>query len=153
VVDFVPAFALTSESIAASLRLFVTSMVAAIHESLPDMRAAGGGLIFVGLGDSGRYAVPFMSGPGPGMSAARNYLNSLHGELAPENIKVVMITLTAVIKNSAWQERLASGEVKFELPPGIIIPEVEPDTLADWMMDAAERGTAEILHPEQPPAN
>lgn len=153
VVDFVPAFGFTPEAMASTLRLFVTSMVAAIHASLPDMREAGAGKIFVGLGGSGRHAVPFMSGPGPGMAAARNYLISLQGELAAENIKVVMLTLTAVIKNSAWQEKLASGEIKFELPPGIVIPEVEPDTLADWLFEAAENGTKEILHPEQPPAS
>lgn len=153
VVDFVPAFALTSDAIAASLRLFVTSMIAAIHASLPDLRAAGTGTIIVGLGGSARFAVPFMSGPGPGMAAARNYLTSLHGELKAENIQVVMLTLTAVIKHSAWQEKLETGEIKFDLPPGIVIPEIEPETLADWLFAAAANGTPELIYPEQPPAN
>ena len=63
-----------------------------------------------------------------------------------------MLTLTAVIRHSAWQEKLATGEVSFELPPGITIPEIEPDTLADWLFEAVAAGTPELVYPEHPPA-
>lgn len=146
--EFSPAFALSVEEVRTSLTLFVTSMVAAVQATLPDLRAAGGGKIIVGLGGSASFAAPFMSGPGPGMAAARHYLTSLHGELASENIKVTMLILTAVIRNSAWQEKMDSGEIKIDLPPGITIPEIEPETLASWLYDAAGAGQAEFIYPE-----
>lgn len=150
--EFSPAFGLSIEEVKTSLTLFVTSMVAAVQATLPDLRAAGGGKIIVGLGGSASFAAPFMSGPGPGMAAARHYLTSLHGELAKENIKVTMLILTAVIKNSAWQEKMDSGEIKIDLPPGITIPEIDPEVLAEWLYGATEAGKAEFVYPEMPKA-
>lgn len=149
---FVPAFSLSGKDIETSLTLFVTSMVEAVGATLPDMRAAGRGTIIVGLGGSARHAAPFMSGPGPAMAAARHYLTSLHGELANENIKVTMLTLTAVIAHSAWHQKMESGEIKIDLPPGVSIPQVEPDLLAGWLWDANTKGKAEFIYPDQPPA-
>lgn len=151
---FVPASSLNVDAVKDKVELFLYGLVAAVGGVLPSMRAQQHGSILVGLGGSAAVGLPFMSGPGPALSAARNYLYSLHGELASEGIYVGMLTLSAVIQNSGWQEGIQSGRIPLNLPPDFQIPEVSPDVLASMLQQAAVEGTGpELTYPPgHPPA-
>lgn len=89
-----------------------------------------------------------MSGPGTAMTATRNYLYSLHGELAAEGIYVGMVTITAVVKHSAYHQALQSGTVKLELPEGVEIAKADPAELAKQLWyQSQHQGVAEIVYP------
>lgn len=144
---FVPASTLDVSAVRDKVELFLYGLVAATTAALPSLRARQGAIL-VGLGGSAAVGLPFMSGPGPALAAARNYLHSLHGELAAEGVYVGMLTLSAVIRNSGWQAGIQSGAIPLNLPPGFVIPEVEPDRLADLLFNAAEAGhPPELVYP------
>ncbi|MEE3627514.1 SDR family NAD(P)-dependent oxidoreductase [Nitrospirillum sp. BR 11752] len=148
---FVPAFSLAPDDVKAKTELFLYGLVAAVQAVLPGMRRAKAGTILVALGGSAAVGLPFMSGPGPALAAARNYLHSLHGELANEGIYVGMLTLSAVIRQSAWHAGLISGDIKIDLPPGFAIPEIEPSDLAQMLWQLAEaRQAPELVYPAAP---
>lgn len=146
---FVPASTLQVDAIKDKVELFLYGLVAAVNAVLPGMRVAGQGAILVGLGGSAAVGLPYMSGPGPALAGARNYLYSLHGELATEGIYVGMLRLSAVIKNSGWQTGIQSGAIPLNLPAGFEIPEVDAAVLADMLYHAAQhdRQTAELVYP------
>ncbi|MCQ4160795.1 SDR family NAD(P)-dependent oxidoreductase [Roseomonas sp. GC11] len=148
---FIPAFSLSVATVKEKMELFLYGLIAAVGAVLPGMRARGRGSILAGLGGSAAVGLPFMSGPGPALAAARNYLHALHGELAPEGIHVGMLTLSAVIRGSGWQEGMASGAIRIDLPPGFTIPEVDPEALATMLRQWAEtRAAAELIYPPPP---
>lgn len=147
---FAPAFSLGVDDVRSKMDLFLYGLISAVNGVLPAMRARGRGNILVGLGGSAAIGLPFMSGPGPALAAARNYLYSLHGELAREGIYVGMLTLSAVILNSGWHTGLQSGAIRMDLPPGFQIPEVDPAVLAELLWTAAStRETPELIYPER----
>lgn len=148
---FVPAFSLAPEQVKAKTELFLYGLVAAVQAVLPDMRERRAGSILVALGGSAAIGLPFMSGPGPALAAARNYLHSLHGEVAAEGVHVGMLTLAAVIRNSAWQSAMASGAIKVDLPPGFQIPEIDPAELAGMLWEMAQAcQVSELVYPPHP---
>lgn len=148
---FVPAATVSVEAVRDKVELFLYGLVAAVGAVLPGMRARQQGSILVGLGGSAAMGMPFMSGPGPALAGARNYLYSLHGELAPEGIYVGMLTLSAVIQHSGWHTGIQSGAIPLNLPPGFQIPEVSPDALAGMLHSAAQtRQVPELVYPPLP---
>lgn len=148
---FVPAFSLSIDDVQAKMALFLYGIIAAVNQVLPGMRQRKAGSILVALGGSAAIGLPFMSGPGPAMAAARNYLYSLHGELAGEGIHVGMLTLAAVIKNSSWEAGIQSGAIKMDLPPEFTIPSIDPAELAAMLWNLAqERNSAELIYPPMP---
>jgi short-subunit dehydrogenase len=80
------------------------------------------------------------------MAAMRNYLHSLHLELADSGVYVGTIAVTAMIARSAAHDALTSGAL--ELPDGMELPVVDPDELADvlWGLTTA-RDRVEVVHP------
>lgn len=150
---FVPASLLSVDDVKDKVELFLYGLVAAVGAVLPTMRALPQGAILVGLGGSAAVGLPFMSGPGPALAGARNYLYSLHGELASQGIYVGMLTLSAVIQHSGWHEGIQSGRIAMQLPPGFQIPEVSPDVLAAMLQHAMlERSGPELTYPPAPAA-
>jgi NADP-dependent 3-hydroxy acid dehydrogenase YdfG len=148
---FVPASTLDVDAVKDKVELFLYGLVAAVSSVLPSMRVQQQGSILVGLGGSAAVGLPFVSGPGPALAGARNYLYSLHGEMASEGIYVGMLTLSAVIQNSGWQEGIQSGRIPLHLPPGFQIPEVSPDVLAGLLQQAAQERTGpELTYPPTP---
>jgi len=148
---FVPASLLSVDDVKDKVELFLYGLVAAVGAVLPAMQAQQQGAILVGLGGSAAVGLPFMSGPGPALAGARNYLYSLHGELASQGIYVGMLTLSAVIQHSGWQEGIQSGRIPLNLPPGFQIPEVSPDVLAGLLQHAAQaRSGPELTYPPAP---
>jgi hypothetical protein len=51
--------------------------------------------------------IPDCSGPGPALAAQRNYLASLHAELADTGVCLGMLYIGATIENSAFHTSLA----------------------------------------------
>jgi hypothetical protein len=107
--------------------------------------------------------LPFMSGVGPVMAAARNYVYSLNGELADKGVYVGTLTITAVVTGSAGHQALMAGELISKLPEGITMPEgmelpegmqlpiVDPDVLAELYWELfTKRDRVEEIHPPMP---
>lgn len=148
--DFVPAAGIGLRDATASVNLLYLGLVSAIAAALPGMRRRGEGVILGTLGGSAALAMPFMSGPGPAMAAARNHLLALHGEVSRDGIFAGMLTLSAIIRGSAYHDRIASGELKMNLPEGFVIPMIDPDDLARRVWRFAQaKDRPEFIYPEQ----
>ena len=93
--------------------------------------------------------LPYMSGPGPAQAAQRNYLQSLHAEVAQRGVYVGMLYIGAAIVGSAFHTEMerakAAGEPVWEMAV------VDPAVLAEmlWRMQGA-MGEAEVGYPERP---
>jgi short-subunit dehydrogenase len=146
---FVPAADLTPRHAQAFMPLAVYSLLALVREFLPHMLEQGDGAILTAQGASAVHGLPNMSGPGPAQAAQRNYLQSLHTELAGKGVYVGMLYIGAIIENSAFhawlQDARAAGAASREWGPT-----VSPAQLADllWNMHRA-KGEPEARYPAQ----
>jgi short-subunit dehydrogenase len=122
--------------------LAVYSLLAVVQQFLPHMLEAGSGAILTAQGASAVHGVPHLSGPGPAQAAQRNYLQSLHAEVADKGVFVGMVYIGAIIERSAFHERTTGGRDWG--------PTVDPAYLADvlWSMHSAGR-PAETAYPER----
>lgn len=92
--------------------------------------------------------MPYMSGFGPAMAATRNYLDSLHGEVAGQGVYVGSLAVTAMIARSADHRAFTAGERSFNLPEGAEPPIVDPDELAAEYWDlVTTRDRVEVVYP------
>jgi short-subunit dehydrogenase len=129
--------------------LALYSLLALVQEFLPHMLEQGDGAILTAQGGSTVHGLPNMSGPGPAQAAQRNYLQSLHAEVAGKGVYVGMLYIGAVIENSAFhawlQDAKAAGAPTREWGPT-----VSPAHLADllWDMHSA-KGEPEAMYPAQ----
>lgn len=145
---FLPAMELDAETLQKNLNLFLLTPIEIIRAVLPMFREQGNGTILVTHGSTAAKGTPFMSEVGPAMSAMRNYLYSLHGELQGTGIYAGTLTIGALIVNEkSTDDQAFPGEAS--IADGF--PTVDPDTLADryWSMHT-QRGGAEETYPEQP---
>jgi short-subunit dehydrogenase len=143
---FVPAAGLTPQRAREFMPLAVYSLLALVQQFLPHMLEQGSGAILTAQGASSVRGVPNMSGPGPAQAAQRNYLQSLHAELADKGVYVGMLYIGAIIENSAFhtQTQEAAGAGRGWGPT------VDPAQLADllWNMHSA-KSPAEAIYPER----
>jgi short-subunit dehydrogenase len=147
---FVPATALTPERAQAYLPLVFYTMVALVQEFLPSMLARRNGAILTAQGASTTHGLPNMSGPGPAQAAQRNYLQSLHTEVAEHGVYVGMLYIGAIIEQSAfhtWLEHAkATGAETRDWGPA-----VAPALLADLLHTMHTSKTpAEATYPTAP---
>lgn len=144
---FVPAAKLTPQHIQDFMSLILYTLLALVQEFLPHMLEQGDGAILTAQGASSVRGLPNMSGPGPVQAAQRNYLQSLHAEVAEKGVYVGMLYIGVAIENSAFHTELerakAAGEPVWEMPT------VDPAQLADllWTMHSA-KGEPEVTYPE-----
>ncbi len=129
---FLPATQVTPEILQPLVDLYFFGLVNVINATLPEMRERKGGGILVALGGTAREGFPFLSGVGPAMAAARNYLQSLQKEVASDHVDIGVITITAIIQNSAFHQSLFTESGKKSMP----VPEVDPDHLATLLDEA-----------------
>ena len=131
---FVAAADLTPQRARAFMPLAVYSLLALVQEFLPHMLEQGSGAILTAQGASTVHGLPNMSGSGPAQAAQRNYLQSLHAEVASKGVYVGMLYIGAVIENSAFhgwlQDAKAAGGPTREWGPT-----VNPGHLADLLWD------------------
>ncbi|MFF7145578.1 SDR family NAD(P)-dependent oxidoreductase [Streptomyces nodosus] len=97
---FVPAAELDAERLSHWVNLLLLTPVEIAHIVLPEMTARGTGGFMVTGGFTAADPQPFISGIGPAMAAIRNFIYSLHGEIADSGVYVGVATLSALIKNS-----------------------------------------------------
>src|ERR687888_903708 len=144
---FVAAAALTPQRAQAFMPLAVCSLLALVQQFLPHMLEQGAGAILTAQGASTVQGPPNMSGPGPAQAAQRNYLQSLHAEVADKGVFVGMLYIGAIIENSAFHTQIE--EAKGTGAGTNWGPTVDPARLADllWNMHSA-RGEAEASYPE-----
>jgi short-subunit dehydrogenase len=144
---FFPAHNLTPQRAQSFMPLVFYSLVALVQEFLPHMLEQGDGAILTAQGASTVHGLPNMSGPGPAQAAQRNYLQSLHAEVADRGIYVGMLYVGAIIEDSAFhtwlQNAKATGAETRDWGPT-----VTPAHLADliWAMHGAKR-EPEAIYP------
>ncbi|MFD5840843.1 SDR family NAD(P)-dependent oxidoreductase [Streptomyces chartreusis] len=97
---FVPATDLHAERLSHWVNLFLLTPVAIAHTVLPEMTARGTGGFIVAGGFTAADPQPFISGIGPAMAGIRNFVHSLHGEIADSGVYAGVVTLSALIKHS-----------------------------------------------------
>jgi short-subunit dehydrogenase len=145
---FIPAAELTADALRPMLELLLLAPVELARAVLPEMIGRGDGAFLVGHGATAVAPQPHISGVGPVMAATRNWLHSLHDELAPRGVYVGTLAIGAMIARSAAHEALTSGAVTIDLPEGIELPIVDPDELADLLWDmTTARDRCEVVHP------
>jgi short-subunit dehydrogenase len=138
---FISATDLTAQQAAAFMPLALYSLLALVQQFLPHMLAQGDGAILTAQGGSTVQGVPHLSGPGPAQAAQRNYLQSLHAELADSGVYVGMLYVGAVIERSAFHAQLDGGGRDWG-------PTVDPALLADVLFDMHRtRSPAETRYP------
>jgi len=145
---FIPAANLTPQNARDFMPLSFYTLLALAQEFLPYMLAQGDGAILTAQGASSIRGLPYMSGPGPAQAAQRNYLQSLHAEVAEKGVYVGMLYIGAAIEHSAFHTEMekakAAGEPVWEMSS------VDPAHLADllWNMHSA-KGQPEASYPER----
>lgn len=144
--SFVAAADLTPQRAEAFMPLAVYSLVALVQEFLPYMLDQGDGAILTALGASAVHGPPRMSGPGPAQAAQRNYLQSLHAEVAGRGVYVGTLCIGAIIEHSAFH-RLAE-EAKAAGTGRDWGPTVSPAHLADLLWNLHHtKGEPEARYP------
>jgi len=92
--------------------LIFYSLLALVQQFLPAMIERGSGAILSAQGASTVHGLPYLSGPGPAQAAQRNYLQSLHTEVADNGVYIGMLYIGALIESSAFhaQTEVAKAE-------------------------------------------
>ncbi|MET9110698.1 SDR family NAD(P)-dependent oxidoreductase [Streptomyces zhihengii] len=86
-----PATQVTAELLGRLAGLYLHTPVETARAVLPAMIERGDGAFLLGQGASAVLPMPGMSGVGPVMAAARNWILSLHGELAAHGVYAVRL--------------------------------------------------------------
>jgi short-subunit dehydrogenase len=139
---FVAAADLTPQRAQDFMPLALYSLLAVVQQFLPHMIGQRSGAILTAQGASTVEGRPNMSGPGPAQAAQRNYLQSLHAEMADKGVYVGMLYIGAIIERSAFH---SSNNADRDWGPT-----VDPAHLADmlWNMHST-KGSAEAMYPER----
>jgi short-subunit dehydrogenase len=146
---FIPAANLTPQNAQGFMPLTFYTLLALVQEFLPHMIEQGDGAILTAQGASSVQGLPNMSGPGPAQAAQRNYLQSLHAEVAGKGVYVGMLYIGVAIENSVFHTEMekakAAGDPVWEMAT------VDPAYLANmlWTMHATKR-QPEAIYPERP---
>jgi short-subunit dehydrogenase len=150
---FTAAAELTTDRLRDLVNLYLLTPVELVRAVLPEMLERGDGGILIGHGPTAVEPVPYLSGVGPVMAAMRNYVYSLHGELAHKGVYAGTLLVGAAVERSAGHQAMVAGDLELDLPPDIEIPVVDPDDLADRCWDLyTKRDQVEEIYPPLPGA-
>ncbi|MFC8785166.1 SDR family NAD(P)-dependent oxidoreductase [Streptomyces nigra] len=128
---FVPATQLDAERLSHWVNLFLLTPVAIAHAVLPEMTERNSGGFIVTGGFTAADPQPYISGIGPAMAGIRNFVYSLHGEVADAGVYAGVVTLSALIKNSESYNAM-SPEQLAEITGGTTgMHVIDPDDLAE----------------------
>jgi NAD(P)-dependent dehydrogenase (short-subunit alcohol dehydrogenase family) len=140
---FTPAAELDAAALQRLIPLLLLTPVEVVRAVLPEWTDRGDGAFLLTHGYSAVQPMPHLSGIGPVMAAARNYLYSLAGELAGTGVYVGTLAIAGLIARSATAE--ANSEAFGA------VPVVDPDDLAQRYWDMyTGRDRIEQIHPEVP---
>lgn len=126
---FVAATELTPQHAREMMPLSLYAPLALAREFLPPMLERGDGAILTAQGASALQGLPHMSGPGPALAAQRNYLQSLHAEVAEHGVYVGALYIGAAIEHSAFHAQREAAKANGAAVPEM--PTVDPAELAD----------------------
>jgi NADP-dependent 3-hydroxy acid dehydrogenase YdfG len=127
---FTPATQLDSATLVPLTNLYLLTPVEIASAVIPEMVDRGSGGFIVTGGFTAAEPQPFISGLGPAMAAIRNYIYSLHGEVADAGVYAGVATLAALIKDSESYHSMTPEQLA-EITGGTTGPHViDPDELA-----------------------
>ncbi|MET8978071.1 SDR family NAD(P)-dependent oxidoreductase [Streptomyces sp. NPDC004539] len=126
--SFTPAADLDAATVESLSRLLLLTPVEVFHEVLPELVERGDGALLMTTGYSAVQPMPQLSGFGPVMAAARNYVYSLNGELAEKGVYAGTLTIAAMITGSEMADAA-------DLPVNTDFPVADPAELADLYWD------------------
>ncbi|PXX58708.1 short-subunit dehydrogenase [Nocardia tenerifensis] len=141
---FTPAAELDATILQPLIPLLLLGPIEVVRALLPQWTERGDGALLLTHGYSAVEPLPYLSGVGPVMAAARNYAYSLHGELAGLGIYVGTLAIAAyIVRSEIAESAVATAESA--------LPVVDPDDLAEhyWNMYIT-RDRIEQIHPENP---
>lgn len=142
---FTPAAELRPAAVTAGLPLLVLTPLAVVQAVLPEWTERGDGAFLMTTGATAVQPIPHMSGLGPLMAAARNWLYSLNGELAASGIYAGTLSIAAFITGSEAERAVSAGGD----PHAAAYPRVDPAELAAIYWDMyTKRDRVEQVHPE-----
>lgn len=142
--SLVPAAELSADMLRAWIDLYLLTPVEVVRAVLPEMTQRGDGAIVFGFGYSVVAPSAGLSGPVPVLAAARNYLHTLHDEVAEHGVYAGALAVRAVIDRSESHEAIRAGDVNL----AVDLPTVDPDELADLVWSLAhDRNRVELVHP------
>ncbi|MCA1218063.1 SDR family NAD(P)-dependent oxidoreductase [Streptomyces sp. 8L] len=141
-VPFTPAAELEPDTLAQGVPLLLLTPLAVVRAVLPEWKERGDGAFLMTTGATAVHPMPHISGVGPLMAAARNWLYSLNGELAESGIYAGTLSIAAFIGGSEAAEAAGASELTAAFPV------VDPADLAALYWDMyTERDRVEEVHP------
>ncbi|MEW5852771.1 MAG: SDR family NAD(P)-dependent oxidoreductase [Myxococcota bacterium] len=144
-VGFIPALDLDAAKLRHLAELLLFAPIEVAHAVVPGMVARGDGAFVLGGGLTAVHTMPGMSGVGPVMAAARNFVFTLNAEAKDKGVYAGTVTIGALIERSAGHRIMtASGQP-------LAFPVISPDTVADeiWSL-VTNRDRAEAILPPLP---
>ncbi|TIV72951.1 MAG: SDR family NAD(P)-dependent oxidoreductase [Mesorhizobium sp.] len=146
-VGFVPAAELDVAKFQPMADIFAFSPIEVSHAVLPGMLARGDGAIVIVGGLTATVPMPGLSGVGPAMAAARNYIFTLNAEVMPKGVYAGTLNIGAVIDRSAGLRAMTSAGA--DLDPRY--PIIDPDHIAEelWSL-VTKRDRVEAILPPMP---
>ncbi|ULR43111.1 SDR family NAD(P)-dependent oxidoreductase [Rhizobium sp. K102] len=146
-VNFVPALELDAAKLRSMADIFTFSPIEVSHAVLPGMLARGDGAVVIVGGLTAVVTMPGMSGIGPLMAAARNYVFTLNAEAMPRGVYAGTVNIGAVIDRSAGLRAMTSSGAA--LDPRL--PVIDPDAIAEeiWSL-VTRRDRVEAILPPLP---
>lgn len=141
---FIPAMELDAASLRPLAELFTFAPIELVHALLPGLLRRQGAFVY-GNGASSIFTMPGMSGVGPAMAAARNFIFTLNAEAKPKGVYAGAVTIGAMIEGSASHAKMTANGP----PPGI--PVISADAIADevWSL-VTQRDRVEAVMPALP---
>lgn len=156
---FTAATALKAAELERLIPLLLLTPIEVFRAVLPEMTERGDGALLMTTGASAAHPVPYLSGPGAVMAAARSYVLSLNGELADKGVYAGTLSVAAAIARSEGVQTAAdsAAAARADAPAdsqafdGDQFPVVDPDDLADIYWDMyTRRDRVEQIHPAWP---
>lgn len=143
----VPAVELDSAKLKSLTPIFTYAPVEVAHALLPGMLARGDGAIVLVTGLTAIVTVPGISGVGPAMTAARNYILTLNAEVASKGVFAGSVSIGAMIARSTGMRIATAGGTA--LDPRL--PVIDPDAIAEEIWDLViKRDRVEVILPAPP---